>query len=258
MLRIVTRTKLIGPIVCRLVCLALGALAASGATGAGWEVAAPVRVDLAGTSCVTSESILCLGADRRYRVRAEWRLTDGTTGQGTAVALTSDTGAFHFFDASNLEVVVKVLDGCDANGRVWIFGTGLTDVGVVLVVRDLVTDETVRYVNDAGDPFRPIRDTDALGGCAGGPPQQSGGLADRSRQMSFSLAVEQTAGDVTGRALCNPALGNQQWRSAIDFSVVDGPDHELWRLCTCPQIEGECATEAEAAIEQLDARRNDG
>ncbi len=240
--------------------LLLALLAAvSSATVAAASEGAAARVDAGGISCSSGGNIVCLGGDGRYRVRTEWRLSDGTTGDGVGLELTRDTGAFHFFDPANLEIVVKVLDGCGVNGQVWVFAAGLTDVGVVVVVRDLVTDETARYTNDVGTPFRPIRDIEALGGCDGEPPPPtSGGLADRARRANFAIAVDQTAGSYTGRALCNARLGNQQWRSAIEFSEIDGPEHELWRICTCPQIEGECQDEARSAIDALDARRSGG
>ena len=208
-----------------------------------------------GTACVTGGSVLCLGAGGRYRVRTEWRLSDGAEGVGSARDLTTDTGAFTFFDEANLEVVVKILDGCEVNGKIWVFAAGLTDTGVVLVVRDLQTDQTVRYVTTAGSPFQPIRDVEALAGCELNP--QRGGLADRIRKQNFLIGSDQTTGDRSGRATCNPGMGRAQWRAAMDFAQVDGASHEIWRVCTCPQIEGECRSEATVALEELDQRRRE-
>jgi hypothetical protein len=36
---------------------------------------------------------------------------------------TTDTGAFWFFAAANVELIVKVLDGCALNGAHWVFAT---------------------------------------------------------------------------------------------------------------------------------------
>ncbi len=85
--------------------------------------------------CFPGGTSLCL-ADHRFKVEAAWRTGDGRTGQGQAVALTGDTGYFWFFDANNVEAVVKVLDACTFNQRFWVFAGGLTDVQVDLTVTD--------------------------------------------------------------------------------------------------------------------------
>lgn len=79
--------------------------------------------------------------------------------------LTVDTGSFWFFDDSNLELMVKVLDGCAVNGRHWVFAAGLTDVEVELDVTDAWTGQTKTYRNPLGTPFAPIQDTAAFATC---------------------------------------------------------------------------------------------
>jgi hypothetical protein len=101
---------------------------------------------------------LCLQGGR-YAVTAEWEAHDHSTGFGQPVQLTADTGAFWFFGANNYEVVLKVLDACIKNGRFWVYGGGLTDVGVVLRVHDNVTGVEHLYTNELGTAFEPIRDT---------------------------------------------------------------------------------------------------
>ncbi|MEM8931514.1 MAG: spondin domain-containing protein, partial [Acidobacteriota bacterium] len=54
--------------------------------------------------------------DGRFRVTVEWRDTDQRRGVGQPLELTDDSGTFWFFDAANVEVLVKVLDGCAING----------------------------------------------------------------------------------------------------------------------------------------------
>lgn len=58
--------------------------------------------------------------------------------RATPVQLTGDTGYFWFFNASNVELVVKVLDACHF-GRFWVFAGGLTNVDVDLTVTDTAT-----------------------------------------------------------------------------------------------------------------------
>ena len=98
---------------------------------------------------------LCLN-NGRFRLTAEWRTRDGANGQGRGVALTSDSGYFWFFEASNVEMVVKVLNGCGLNSRKWTFAGGLTDVNVILTVTDTQTGVIKTYTNPQGTPFQPI------------------------------------------------------------------------------------------------------
>ncbi len=98
--------------------------------------------------------------DRRFEVRASWASSrQGTSGVGTAVPLTSDTGYFWFFYPANLEVVVKVLDACSIDGYFWVFGGGLTNLGIELTVTDTLTGAVKTYGNVDGTAFQPIQDT---------------------------------------------------------------------------------------------------
>ena len=116
------------------------------------------------TTCVADATTLCLN-NGRFRVRTEWRTRDGSNGQGRGVALTPDSGYFWFFEAANVEAVVKVLNGCGSNSRYWTFAGGLTDVNVTLTVTDTQTGVIRTYTNPQGTPFQPIQDTDAFATC---------------------------------------------------------------------------------------------
>ncbi len=116
------------------------------------------------TTCVADSTTLCLN-NGRFRVTAEWRTRDGANGPGRGVALTPDSGYFWFFDAANVEVVVKVLNGCGSNSRYWTFAGGLTNVGVTTTVTDTHTGLSRTYTNPLGTPFAPIQDTAAFGTC---------------------------------------------------------------------------------------------
>jgi len=115
-------------------------------------------------TCSPDPTTLCLSAGR-FRVDTEWETPDGQRGKGRGVALTADTGYFWFFDAANVETVVKVLDGCAVNGRRWVFGGGLTNVEVVTTVTDTATGASRRYTNPSGRRFQPIQDTGAFADC---------------------------------------------------------------------------------------------
>jgi hypothetical protein len=83
--------------------------------------------------------------------------------------LGSDTGAFWFFREDNLELVVKILDGCSVNGHYWVFIAGVTDLEVGIELRDFITGNRVDYSNPQGIPFETIVDVRALA-CSPTPP----------------------------------------------------------------------------------------
>jgi hypothetical protein len=101
----------------------------------------------------------------RFMVESTWWTTAWETGSGAPYPITADSGAFTFFDPANIEVLVKVLDGCAINQSYWVFVAGLTDLWVGLTVTDTETLETKIYSNTAGVPFAPVLDTDAFALC---------------------------------------------------------------------------------------------
>ncbi|HEX3553401.1 MAG TPA: hypothetical protein VIA62_09245 [Thermoanaerobaculia bacterium] len=64
--------------------------------------------------------------------------------------LTTDTGAFWFFDAANLELMVKVLDGRPVNGKFWVFFGALSDVDYTINVTNTETGAVKTYHNPKG------------------------------------------------------------------------------------------------------------
>jgi hypothetical protein len=124
---------------------------------------APVAVT-AVAGCPGDASTLCLN-NGRFLVRADWTDASGNTGHATAVALTGDTGYFWFFSASNIEVVVKALNGCGLNSNYWVFAGGLTNVDVLLTVSDTQRGTTKTYRNPINTAFAPIQDTAAFPTC---------------------------------------------------------------------------------------------
>ena len=111
-------------------------------------------------ACEADDRTLCL-EDGRFAVRARWETADGA-GDATAWPLTADTGLYWFFGRNNVEMVIKVLDGCEINGHRWVFAGGLTDVAVTMTVTDTETGEVRPYENPAGTPFQPIQDLKAF------------------------------------------------------------------------------------------------
>lgn len=139
----------------RAVASGLAAIALAGASA----VAAP-------SACTPTATSLCLqGA--RFRVEVQWRSSAGAAfSSGEAVSMTGDTGYFWFFQPENIELVVKVLDGCALGGHYWVFAGGLTNVELDLTVTDTVTSQVRHYPNAEGTAFVPLQDTAAFP-CAG-------------------------------------------------------------------------------------------
>lgn len=115
-------------------------------------------------TCPQNATTLCIGGGR-FSVKATFDAGSGNSGNAQAVGLTSDTGYLWFFEASNVEAVVKVIDGCALNGHYWIFAGGLTNVNVVMTVTDLQTGAQRTYTNPANTTFEPIQDTSAFSTC---------------------------------------------------------------------------------------------
>ena len=87
---------------------------------------------------------------------------DGTSGAGNAVQRTDNSGYFWFFDPTNIEMVVKVLNGCSINNAYWVFAAGLTNVQVNWQVLDTTTGVTYTNSNTLNTPFAQVEATDAF------------------------------------------------------------------------------------------------
>jgi hypothetical protein len=114
--------------------------------------------------CVPTSDTLCLSGER-FAVRATWKRTDGPSGPAKTVPFTADSGSFWFFDPSNIELNVKLLDACGFNGRYWVFASGSTNVEVTLTVIDTKTGAVKQYLNPQGKLFGTVADTIAFATC---------------------------------------------------------------------------------------------
>ena len=114
--------------------------------------------------CNPGPTTLCL-AGGRFRVEATWRTPCGAAGNAQVVKLSDGSGYFWFFDPSNIEEVVKVIDACGTFNHFWVFAGGLTNVQTTLTVTDTSNGKFKTYTNAQGTPFRPIQDTSAFATC---------------------------------------------------------------------------------------------
>ncbi len=130
----------------------------------GREINVPAPAFTGKSDCVAGDTVLCL-SQARFAAEVRWRTPAGRSGDGRAVPLTADTGTFWFFGADNVELMVKVLDGCAINDRFWVFAAGLTNVEVTLTVTDTVSGQVREYLHPMGTAFPPIQDTGAFDTC---------------------------------------------------------------------------------------------
>jgi hypothetical protein len=172
--------------------------------------------------CFPGGTSLCL-ASQRFKVEAAWRTPDGRTGAGQAVALTGDTGYFWFFDASNVEAVVKVLDACTYNQRFWVFAGGLTDVQVDLTVTDTASGAVRTWRNPQGTAFQPIQDTSAFATC--------GTASSTASEEKIATLIEKTSEDLarvsaaTGTCAGGPTslcLSGSRFQVDVTWKTPDG------------------------------------
>jgi len=104
---------------------------------------------LAQGSCSPAPTVLCLQGSR-FQAEVTWTAPGFGSGRGQAVPLTGDTGYFWFFSDSNVELMVKVLDGRAVNRHFWVFFGALSDVGYTLTVTDLQTGAREVFTNPQG------------------------------------------------------------------------------------------------------------
>ena len=114
-------------------------------------------------TCVADGNTLCLDGGR-FRVRGTFA-TGTTAGAARAAMLTDSSGVFSFFDPSNVELTVKILNACGGYDRFWVFASGLTNVEVRLTVTDTQSGQVRQYFNPRGKAFAPVQDTTAFATC---------------------------------------------------------------------------------------------
>jgi hypothetical protein len=117
-------------------------------------------------TCAADATHLCL-QQARYRVELSWQDGNGGTGVGSVVpaVVSADSGVLWFFDPNNWEMLVKVLDGCAVNRRLWVFAAATTNVAYTLKVTDTVTGKARSYQNPGGQAAAVVTDTNAFDAC---------------------------------------------------------------------------------------------
>ena len=137
----------------------------SGGTFSGHSAVQGAATNTVPGPCAAGATTLCVNNDR-FQVDVEWRTGTGH-GNASAVDLASapDSGLFYFFDASNIEMLIKTINACSLNNRYWVFFAATTNVELSVVVTDTQTGKTKAYFNPLGQAVPPVQDTSAFATC---------------------------------------------------------------------------------------------
>ena len=138
------------------------------------SIAEPAIYDLSGTGtggtgCVGSSTLLCI--NNRFAITAQYSTVEGggLSGSGQAIPFSSlgldDGGSFWFFDSTNPEILVKIINGCASGGHYWVFFAATTNVGFSLTVIDTATSSQRTYSNPDLTAAQPVQDTSAFSTC---------------------------------------------------------------------------------------------
>jgi hypothetical protein len=111
--------------------------------------------------CVADDRTVCLDGGR-FSVSAMFTAPGKSSQSAHMVQLTPDTTYMWFFERTNVEVTLKVLDACAISTSHWVFSAGLTNVSVTIMVIDTLTGAVRAYSNSQGEYFKPQFDTSAF------------------------------------------------------------------------------------------------
>lgn len=123
-----------------------------GALATSYPLLAPY-IGTSGPACIRDADTACL-LNGKFKVEVEWE-TATNTGTGKVMyfggerAESDESAFFWFFNASNFEMGVKMVDACvDPFQRYWAFVSGLTSQRYVVRVTKMSTLEQVTYINE--------------------------------------------------------------------------------------------------------------
>ena len=115
-------------------------------------------------ACVPTGTALCIRG--RFQVSVAWKASSTSFGAGQVMPVGSaDSGLFWFTSPDNLELLVKVLDGCLLNQHFWVYTGPATDARLTLTVIDTRTGKVRVYVNQLGVVAGATTDTEAFATC---------------------------------------------------------------------------------------------
>ncbi|HEV3455763.1 MAG TPA: Calx-beta domain-containing protein [Thermoanaerobaculia bacterium] len=138
--------------------------AENAAGNSAYTTEADAATDTTPGTCVADANTLCLGG--RFKVSVAWA-TSNMSGVGTTVPLAAnpDSGLFYFFASSNIEMLIKVINGCGLSNTYWVFFAATTNVQFTVTVVDVTTGKTKVYFNPLNQAAVPVQDTNAFATC---------------------------------------------------------------------------------------------
>lgn len=132
------------------------------------DVSAPVSLgeeNQLAEELIAGGAYLCLPGDElllnnRFLVTATVQDLNGFVFRALGCRLTTASGYFYFFDRGNVEVPMKMLNGCFGGNPAshWVFAAGLTNFGVEVSIFDLFSGWRLSYLNPTGNFFELIID----------------------------------------------------------------------------------------------------
>ncbi|HVS64463.1 MAG TPA: Calx-beta domain-containing protein [Thermoanaerobaculia bacterium] len=112
-------------------------------------------------SCIPDATTLCL-LGGGFQVTGTWRDFQGTTGDIQWIPSSDESGFGWFLTESNIELIVKMLDGCGLNERIWVFLAATTNLEYEVEITDLSDGTSKTYSNPLGEVAIAEADTDAF------------------------------------------------------------------------------------------------
>ncbi len=121
--------------------------------------------DALDAACANSATELCV-QQGRFRVEVDFRDFQDRRDRARRFDFgTPDSGLFYFFTPENIEMLVKVLDGCAINQRYWVLAAATTNVEYTLTVTDTQSGKVRQYLNRLGEASAAVADADAFATC---------------------------------------------------------------------------------------------
>ncbi len=121
-------------------------------------------------SCVRTPAVACL-LDSRFEVTVTMWDFSGNAAPGIIQTYggqsseTDQSASFYSFTEGNVELFVKMVDGCGLNNSFWLFVAGATDAEAEILVRDTQTGEVIRVYDPREQVFETVADTSAFSTC---------------------------------------------------------------------------------------------
>ena len=195
-----------------------------------WSDEISVTTGAVSGPCRSGAQYLCLSQDR-FEIQAHWKdhNRDGVYGLGSAVPIdvSDESGMFWFFSSSNIELVVKTLDGSGINGHYWVFFGALSDVEYWVTVRDTAGAGRRTYHNPPAENCGQSDITAFLPSAASssGASEDAGTVGiDLVPMASSSIDLSSVAVTQDGAGTCEPDAGRlclHDGRFSVEVEFTD-------------------------------------